>query len=322
MPAAHPAGASFFRGVVRVPLLGDIGKDIISFRFRVEGSDLSHWLAANFKGVSIPPQLARTQVLAVIALREVQQPDGSWKSTGTVAPLAIHPLKAYPGDRAAPAAGHEFLQWASANSAEIQRPAFYNVVEGATPALPVIAVANAPLPQAPQKQRMPLGINGNAIDLNDVPDFFELGVHDEDVLPRQTYRYRVQYKLYNPLFLNEGLSVTEVAQAFAVTSAMSDVTSAITVPPREQFFVKALQSGRARFDLFVLDQKNKPVRQEIVAGPGDAIDGTGWTVVDIRTEHGGRELYVMLTDPLGRVVRRTRSSDEADAQYKNLQNRI
>lgn len=77
-----------------------------------------------------------------------------------------------------------------------------------------------------------------------------------------------------------------------------------------------------RFDLFVLDQKNKPVRQEIVAGPGDAIDGTGWTVVDIRTEHGGRELYVMLTDPLGRVVRRTRSSDEADVQYKNLQNRI
>jgi hypothetical protein len=86
--------------------------------------------------------------------------------------------------------------------------------------------------------------------------------------------------------------------------------------------VKALQNDRARFDLFVLDRQNKPVRQEVVVGPGDAIDGTGWTVVDIRAERADREPYVMLTDSVGRVVRRMRSVDQADSAYKNLRDRI
>lgn len=335
-PAARPIGVSLFRGVVRAPEenwqppagqldaappLIEVGRDIISFRFRVEGADISRWAHASFKGMSIPREIASTQVLAVIVTREHQQPDGSWKSAGTVHPLGIHTLKAYPGDRAPAAAGFEFRKWASANTEAIERPAFYEIVDGVAPVVPVAAIAPAVQRRLPVDARKLPEPRGGSIDLNKLPDFFELGVHDEQVLPGQTYRYRLQYKLYNPLYQTTALGTPDVSNTFAVESMPSDATAAATVPPREQFFVKALQNGHARFDLFVLDRQNKPVRQEVVAGPGDAIDGTGWTVVDIR-ERAGREPYVMLTDSLGRVVRRMRSLDQADSTYKNLRDRI
>lgn len=327
LPPAQPISASLFRGVIRAPV-GDwarfveVGKDAISSRFRVAGTDLSRWVTATFKDISIPRKLAHTQVLEVIVTREQREPDGSWKSAGTVGSLAIHRLKDYPGDRAAPAAGFEYLQWATVNSEAIQRPAFYEVIEGTAPVLPVVAKAHVAQAQPLQKQHKLAEPIGDSIDFVDVPDYVEFCAHDEEVTPGQAYRYRLQYKLYNPLYQSVGLGIPEIANAFAVKSETSNATASVTVPPKEQFFVKALQNGRARFDLFVLDRQNKPVRQEIVAGPGDAIDGTGWTVVDIRDEHRGREPYVMLMNSLGRVVQRMRSLDQEDSAYKDLRDRI
>jgi hypothetical protein len=135
--------------------------------------------------------------------------------------------------------------------------------------------------------------------------------HDDTVVPEKTYRYYLQYRLLNTLFLANRLGADAIVTQFALISPGPDVstpTDKVTIPSRTHIFVKNTQGGMAHFEVF--QWTPNPHQTEVSATAGDALVPSPWILVDVRQDPSGK--YVLLADANGNEMRRDLLKDNAD----------
>lgn len=151
--------------------------------------------------------------------------------------------------------------------------------------------------------------------------------HDETAVEGIAYRYRVVYKLKNPVFVTpQVVQDPKLAEPFALVSAPSEWSPTVEVASTIRFFVaNPPRTGATTVTLEVFRWKGgEPRSKQFQVAVGDIIgtnDGdvdyaTGWTVVDFPTD--GRYDYVLLMDPQGNLRRRDSRTDAQDPKYQEL----
>jgi len=152
--------------------------------------------------------------------------------------------------------------------------------------------------------------------------------HDVNVTPGKTYRYKMRYRIKNPLY-NVGGNVAKNAkdtQVFACISEFSPWTKPVTVPEKTNFFVaRGLVSGgsRVQFEVFKWEDGTQHAEMFDVS-PGDVLGAaknnidfsTGWTLVGVQNDN------VLLVDKDGKLMIRNQKADESDSLYKQLKNLV
>ncbi len=156
---------------------------------------------------------------------------------------------------------------------------------------------------------------GGMFDPTRMANDIEIIAHDDTVMPGKTYRYKLQYRIYNSLYDINVISKPNISSKFAITSAMSEPTGEITIPERTNFFIKSVRDTEVKFDVFTWDGIMKV--KEVRALPGDLITQTNWNVVDIRKDAKNNP-YVILADAAGNVQRRDFRGDQDNPDYHSL----
>lgn len=157
----------------------------------------------------------------------------------------------------------------------------------------------------------------------------ELWVHDDTVEAGKTYRYRVRYRMANPILGWFGVAEPpELQNKVYVDSAWSDWSQNIRMDSLVQYFVSGSGLGAqstVRFDVFKWADGFWQMETFSNLGPGDLVGekrgnidyGTGMTIVDIR-EDPRRDRHVVLVDPDGNLVTRNLRADQNSAEYREL----
>lgn len=147
--------------------------------------------------------------------------------------------------------------------------------------------------------------------------------HDDTVQPGKTYRYKMSYRIRNPLHGMEKVAEKpEAAKVFAISSPESDWSDAIKVDPISRFFVASgVSSGSTsvRMDVFKW-QDGKWHMKQFVTSPGDMIGlvddkidyQTGWTLADLNANAISRE-PVIVADPRGQLGTRSFQGDQGQS---------
>ena len=106
--------------------------------------------------------------------------------------------------------------------------------------------AVVPNPANPQAQQQG-GVPANQ-QMTDVTAW----AHDATVQPGKTYRYKVRYKIKNPIWRTVNIADNKnLSQDYYIASADSDWTSEVHVPQLTTFFIASLNpNGTARMDVF------------------------------------------------------------------------
>jgi hypothetical protein len=153
-------------------------------------------------------------------------------------------------------------------------------------------------------------------------------VHDENVKSEKTYRYRVRYKVLNPVYrLPRNTTDPKLADVFDVTSDWSDWTE-ITVQPRSSFFIASTfgpNTPAIKVEIFKWDAGVLTPRT-VTVSPGDPIGrleggsdfSTGWYLADIRQDTSTNTAYALFINSTGQTLRRTAAADAADPNYTRL----
>jgi hypothetical protein len=160
-------------------------------------------------------------------------------------------------------------------------------------------------------------------------------MHDDTVEPGKTYRYRVIYKIKNPIFGAVNIAKDpKFAEQFALTANPSAWTEEVNVPSKVRFWVarampSAAANPTARVEVFSY-QDGEHQYKEFTVQAGDEIGGrdpkadfaTGWTLVDVGADQRSGSVYVLLLDPSGRLHRREPSADIQDPKYRQMKEQI
>lgn len=161
----------------------------------------------------------------------------------------------------------------------------------------------------------------------------DVWAHDNTVEGGKTYRYRVRYKIKNPVWFAGNVTEPEALSAtFALASEWSDWGSEVKVPPLVNFFVatsKAPTANSITFEVFKFE-KGAQRSEKFPVSPGDTVGGlkngvdfrTGWTVVDFRADPRTDDWQILLIDDDGKMVTRSFKGDRDDALYKGLQDQL
>jgi hypothetical protein len=140
--------------------------------------------------------------------------------------------------------------------------------------------------------------------------------HDDTVESGKTYRYKLRYRLFNPVYRGTA-AAPELTKVFALESPKeSPWTKTFTMRPKVEFFLAAAGRDKASFDTFQFKdgQVRKSSLSNLVAG--DAIGGTGWSLVDAGGT--GDKAFALLMDENGQVVRREPKTDKDSDRYDEL----
>jgi hypothetical protein len=152
--------------------------------------------------------------------------------------------------------------------------------------------------------------------------------HDETVQPEKTYRYRLRYKIKNPVLNSNVTEPPALADQFALVSPWSGWSSEVKIPPMVNFFVatsKSPNGNTVTFHVFKFD-RGTTKQESFSVSPGDTIGGvkngtdftTKWTVVDFRRDERTDDWQILLVNDDGNLVTRSYKSDAGDALYKGL----
>jgi hypothetical protein len=176
----------------------------------------------------------------------------------------------------------------------------------------------ARLQQQQQQVGQPLQPGKN----NDVRMLADIDViaHDDTVEPGKTYRYKVRYKLYNPIYSKRSrVAPQELASQFALVSADSAWTQPVAMRPKVEFFLAGINNDSGKFEVF--EWKDGQLKKNVIqAAAGDAIGETGWSMVDVRGS--GRKAYLMIMDENGYIARRDPEKEKDNERYQDLNDEI
>jgi hypothetical protein len=139
--------------------------------------------------------------------------------------------------------------------------------------------------------------------------------HDDTVEPGKTYRYKLRYKLFNPVYRGTA-APPELTKVFALKATDTAWTPKFTMRSKVEFFLASTGREKAVIETFQFKdgQMRKSSLQNLV--PGDVITGTGWSLVD--TGGAGDKAYALLMDDNGQVVRREPKADRESDRYDEL----
>jgi hypothetical protein len=179
--------------------------------------------------------------------------------------------------------------------------------------------------------QFPLPPNGE-FDPRMAPDPTIGWAHDDTVEPGKSYRYKLRYKIKNPVF-----QVVNVAQpaalaaVFAITSPDSGWSQPVTIPPLTRFFVASLFNNKVSLEIFRW-QNGQLHSTKVNVSPGDLITAkdasgidytTGSTLVDITVDPGrDNQPMIIVADPNGNLSRRDFKSDSNDPEYQKMKSLI
>jgi hypothetical protein len=166
------------------------------------------------------------------------------------------------------------------------------------------------------------GQAGAAINPFVVVDDIQLWAHDETVKPGQTYRYRVIYKMKNPIFGVQNMAKDELVNQLAIASPPSDWSPAVTVAETTKYWLAQIPrlDLPAKMDVAQWVNGNWTLKKNVPLGPGDGVPGTDMTLVDVRIADpkSGREKYVLLVSDTGDLKRRDLAGDVADPDHQSI----
>jgi len=159
----------------------------------------------------------------------------------------------------------------------------------------------------------------------------DIVAHDDTAEPGKTYRYHIRYQIYNPLRGRPDIVKNpKLATVFAIPSAYSDWTKPVSVPSVLNFFVNAGPSprtGEVSMKIYKWEKGvttavvQKFVPGDVIGKPANGIDySTLFTLVDVRADHG--DVYVLLADPSGKLIKRDYSNDAKDPANTRLENEV
>jgi hypothetical protein len=161
----------------------------------------------------------------------------------------------------------------------------------------------------------------------------EIWQHDDQVTAGKTYRYKMRYRLKNPIFSTNAGDPAALTEQFSLDSEFSDWTTPITVPSLVNFFVAGgVVQGRSTvaFEVFRWDQGQQKMERFDVA-PGDQVGAdrngvsftTDWTVVDFRVDPRANDPQILLVNNKdGSVVARSFNTDRNDRLYQALKKQV
>jgi hypothetical protein len=138
---------------------------------------------------------------------------------------------------------------------------------------------------------------------------------DETAQPGQTYRYRLVYKLKNPVFGITNLAPDDMVKKFVIESKPSDWSPPVVAPPVTKFWVASANGSRTYLDVFRYNNGVWTPSKNMQVNPGDQVPGTNLTVVDVRTAEPKKEKYVLLTSDTGDMLRRDVNADMNDPDH-------
>lgn len=180
-----------------------------------------------------------------------------------------------------------------------------------------------------QTPTMP-GVNQNfaagegKIDPLNLTEDLKIWAYDDTAKPGQTYRYRMVYKLRNPVFGTSNVADPKLSGQLALVSPPSDWSGPVAVSDTTKFWVSTLGNNKANLDVFQWEKGEwkKLAPKESSLSPGDQVPGTDWTVVDVRVGDlaHDRDKYVLLTSDTGQMARRDYSTDRSDPTHQDLVN--
>lgn len=162
------------------------------------------------------------------------------------------------------------------------------------------------------------------IDPLNLMDDLKIWAYDDTAKPGQTYRYRIVYKLRNPVFGTANVADPKLSGQLALVSPPSEWTAPVAVPEKTKFWVATLVPNKATLDVFqwAKGEWKKLTPKESALTPGDQVPGTDWTVVDVRVGDSAhdRDKYVLLTSDTGQMSKRDYSVDHSDPAHQDLNN--
>jgi hypothetical protein len=172
----------------------------------------------------------------------------------------------------------------------------------------------------------PPGTPGTTSNLPNI----DVWAHDDTVKAGKTYRYRMTYKMRNPIYGGQNVAVDQkLSETFAITSKPSEWSTPVHIPELVNYFVqssKSLNSNTVRFDVFRWD-KGQQKQETFTVGPGDIVGGTkngvdfstSWTLVDFRFDDRQNDTQILLMNNVdGQLIARSYKADRDDALYKGL----
>ncbi len=203
---------------------------------------------------------------------------------------------------------------------------------GASPGAVPPPVPTGPLNVAPTGGDIPTG-EFKADDPQWAGKTITTWTHDTNVKPGKTYKYRMRYRLKNPIFQVFGNIAKDpkLTQQLAIESDWSAWTNNITVPAIVNFYVVngIPETGPARFEVFTWNHGVQH-SETFQAFPGDEVGGpkgdkdfaTGWTVVSFQKDARTGQTQALLVDAEGHIVARSFGGDQSDPLYKTLKNQV
>jgi hypothetical protein len=163
----------------------------------------------------------------------------------------------------------------------------------------------------------------------------ELYFHDMTVEAGKTYRYKVRYGVFNPVFGNAAAvdkSNADIAKAFTIDSPDSAWSDPVAVQPRTRFWCSPKQPGHGQqgqeglVTFMIFSWHDGTWQHELAnAMPGDEIgDGqflTHWTLLDVRVPRAGAEkrFVLLVPDNGGSAAERSELLDSASPEFQKFQ---
>lgn len=161
----------------------------------------------------------------------------------------------------------------------------------------------------------------------------EAWAHDDTAQAGKTYKYRMRYKIKNPVFSAGNVTQPDsLADIFAVPSPWSEWSTPVTIPAATNFFVessKSPNSDAVHFAVFRWD-KGQQHQESFTVRPGDQIGAqkgdvdysTPWTVVDFRFDERTGDWQILLVNNDGKLMTRSYRADKDDPLYQALQKTV
>lgn len=276
--------------------------------------------------------LTLEQRRAVAELKAKQPAPARGPARGPTRPPRSTPTPTPPAGGDAPPAEYNF-----GTDTSTDRPISYQAADQNPPAAVDGAAedpnaGNAPAPQAQQGNfPMPQGMFDPQTWVSQNPAIPHIvgWAHDDTATPGQTYRYRVTYRLKNPIYFAAGFAKDPAnAKIFSVASPPSEWSQNVRISSTINFFVARRGAAPNSVSADVFRRQGGAVKRktfEVTAG--DMIGGqdggvdytTGFTMVDIRQDPRTEEIYVLLMDSSGTIQRRDFSAEQQDQNFKLLQ---
>jgi hypothetical protein len=152
--------------------------------------------------------------------------------------------------------------------------------------------------------------------------------HDDTVVPGQTYRYRITYKLKNPIFFAVNIAkIPKLTEVLALVSPPSAWSDKVEVVSNVRFWIARSPSPRNTVPIQIFRwQGGEPKTKMFDIAPGDSVGdkvgdidySTGWTMVDVGKDPRTDDYYVLLMDPSGSLHKRDVRSDSQDPKYLEM----